>query len=334
MQRARVAEISGDQVRAVGLWDAARAARAREVEGWDGALRLRVALGRAGEAVKLVRGCPAPVLRVVGPRLAATLLLCRDPARARAVLARLPEKLPAVRALAVALLTQTAEPRGRQIRGRLAARGSTRRGRGASRCSTCCRPVQTRTSRPRPPATVEVLAGIAARRGAAVARAALAAALATDPAWAPVLAGPPPEPHGWTGAAHDLAGVGLEREAAALYPHTFPEGSPSELAWSARTLAAWGNRPAALTAGERLWGRLGPVPAVLLPETLLPAILPPELVAACVAAAQEQGVPASWLVGIIRQESRFDVDAFSDRRRGRCGAVRAGGGTAPGRHPR
>jgi soluble lytic murein transglycosylase len=163
-----------------------------------------------------------------------------------------------------------------------------------------------------PPARdVEALAAIASRRGAAAARLALAAALAADPAWAPVLAGPPPEPTGWAGAARDLAAVGLERDAAALYPDAFPRATPSELAWSARALAAWGNPPAALEAGERLWSRLAPLPAVLLPETLLSAILPSELVAASATAARERGVPAPWLVGIIRAESRFDADAFS-----------------------
>jgi len=310
VQRARVAEISGDQVRAVGLWDVARAARSGEVEGWDGALRLRVALGRAGEAVDLVRGCPASVLRVVGPRLAATLLLCHDAARAHTVLTRVPNKLPAVRALAVARLARTGDLKA--ARSSAASLLTDPRAGPWREQVLALLPADADEAPPAPPTRdVEALAGIAARRGAAVARAALAGALAADPAWAPVLAGPPPEPTAWTGPAHDLAGVGLEREAAALYPYTFPEGSPKELAWSARTLAAWGNRPAALTAGERLWGKLAPVPAVLLPETLLPAILPPELVSGCVAAAEEQDVPAPWLVGILRQESRFDVDAYS-----------------------
>jgi soluble lytic murein transglycosylase-like protein len=310
VQRARTAEIAGDLVRAVGLWDTARAARSREVQGWDGALRLRVALGRAEEAVDLARGCPGPVLRVVGPRLAASLLLRNDTARAQTVLPRVPTKLPAVRALAVARLVKTGDlEAARSAAASLLA--DQRAGPWREQVLALLPATADDAPEAQPTRDIEALAAIAARRGAAAARAALAAALATDPAWAPVLAGPPPEPTGWTGAARDLAAVGLEREAAALYPDTFPGASPSELAWSARTLAAWGNRPAALTAGEQLWGRLAPLPAVLLPETLLPAILPPELVAACVAAAREQGVPAPWLVGIIRQESRFDVDAFS-----------------------
>jgi soluble lytic murein transglycosylase-like protein len=310
VQCARTAELAGDLVRAVGLWDTARTARSREVQGWDGALRLRVVLGRAQEAVDLARRCPGPVLRVVGPRLAASLLLRNDTGRAQAVLTRLPTKLPAARALAVARLVRTGDLE--------AARSATaslladpRAGLWREQVLALLPAAADDAPEAQPTRDIKALVAVAVWRGAAAARAALSAALATDPAWAPVLAGSPPEPTGWTGAARDLAVVGLEREAAALYPDTFPGASPSELAWSARVLAAWGNPPAALSAGERLWGWLAPLPAVLLPEALLPAILPSELVAACVAAAREQGVPAPWLVGIIRQESRFDVDAFS-----------------------
>jgi soluble lytic murein transglycosylase-like protein len=310
VQRARTAEISGDLVRAVAVWDTARAARSREVQGWDGALRLRVTLGRAGEALDLLKRCPAPVLRVVGPRLAANLLLRNDTARAHAVLTRVPTKVPAARAVAVARQVKAGDlEAARSAAASLLA--DQRAGPWREQVLALLPAASDDVPEAPPTRDVEALAAIAARRGVAVARAALAAALATDPAWASVLAGPPPEPTGWTGPARDLAGVGLEREAAALYPDAFPGATPSDLAWSARALAAWGNSPAALSAGERLWGRLAPLPAVLLPETLLPAILPSELVATCVAAAREQGVPAPLLVGIIRQESRFDVDAYS-----------------------
>ena len=310
VQRARVAEISGDEASALGLWDAARAAQPREVEGWDGGLRLRVVLGRAGEAVGLVRGCPAPVLRVVGPRLAATLLLRHDPARARVVLDRIPQKLAVARTLGVALLLQTGQVEAARSAA-VVLLADPRAGAWREQVLALL-PPGAEENQPAPPTRDgEVLARIAARRGVAAARAALASALAADPAWDRVLACAPPEPTGWTGAAHDLAEVGLEREAASLYPFAFPDGSPEELAWTARTLVVWGNPPAALSAGERLWGRLGAVPAALLPEALLPAILPPELVAGCVAAAREQGAPVPWLVGIIRQESRFDADAYS-----------------------
>jgi len=310
VQRARLAELSGDLPAALPLFDLARSARPREVEGWDGALRVRVLLNRGGDAVELLKGCPTKVLRVAGPRLAATFLLRGDPVRARAVLARLPRRLPVVRALAVALFIHSGETEAARAE---AAALLADRGAGPWREQVLALLPADADDAPPPPPTRDTasLARIATRLGAAQARMALASALATDPAWAPVLAGQYPEPAGWTGAAHDLAAVGLEREAAALYPHTFPSGSPAEQAWTARTLALWDNRPAALSAGERLWADLGAVPAVLLPEKLLPAIVPPELVAGCVTAAKMESVPASWLFAIIRQESRFDVAAYS-----------------------
>jgi soluble lytic murein transglycosylase-like protein len=308
LQRARVAELSGNLPAALPLFDLARAAQPREVEGWDGGFRVRVALGRAAEALDLLKGCPAPVLRVAGPRLAATLLLRHDPARARVVLARLQKRLPAVRAVAVALLLQT----GEIAAARAEAASLLADPRAGPWREQVLALLPAGDASPHPPTRdVRTLARIATQSGALQARAALGAALAADPAWASVLAGLAPEPTGWSGATRDLAEVGLEREAAALYPHTFPAASPAEQAWSARTLAVWGNQPSALRAGERLWARLGAVPAVLLPEKLLPAIVPPELVAGCVAAANAEAVPPAWLVAIIRQESRFDVEAYS-----------------------
>jgi soluble lytic murein transglycosylase-like protein len=310
VQRARVAEIERDYPAALGFWGMAQAARPREVEGWDGSARALVALGRAGEAVTLVARCPAPALRVAGPRLAATLLLRHDPAHARVVLAHLPQRLPAVRVLSVALLAQVGDAHS--------ARAAARRLLADPRAGTWREQVLDLLTRPpdqdgHPPPTrnLEALASIATSHGLSAARRALAAALAADPGWAPVVSGSPSAPASWTGAAPSLAAFGLEHEAAAIYPHTFPAASPEESAWSARTLAAWGNRTAALSYGERLWAQLGPIPAVLLPEGVSSAILPTDLVGGCVTAAKEYGIPAPWLVAIIRQESRFDPDARS-----------------------
>ncbi|MFH1177083.1 MAG: transglycosylase SLT domain-containing protein, partial [Acidobacteriota bacterium] len=122
--------------------------------------------------------------------------------------------------------------------------------------------------------------------------------------------GGPPAPSPWDGPAAELAAVGLGEEAACLYSHRFPSATPGALAWSARSLAAWGNGPAALTCGERLWESLG-VPAGLLPADLLVHLLPAELTTPCVAAARPAGLSAAWLVGIIRRESRFDARARS-----------------------
>jgi soluble lytic murein transglycosylase-like protein len=309
VQCARVAELGGDLSAALGFWDTARAAQPREVEGWDGSTRLRAVLGERGQALGVLAGCPRALLRVVGPRLAATLLLHADTRHARAVLARLPGRIPVVRALLVAVAVRE---------GGVAAARATAAALLADPHGGPWRE-QVLDLLPSPPddgtqpaATRDplALARIAVQRGAPTARRALAKALAADPAWVAVLDNAP-EAGSWNGPAATLAAVGLEREAAALYPRAFPETSPGQLAWSARTLAAWGNSPAALAAGERLWAELGPLPAVLLPEAALPAILPPQLASGCVAAARELAVPPPWLVAIVRQESRFDAGAFS-----------------------
>jgi soluble lytic murein transglycosylase-like protein len=309
VQRARIAEIDGELAAAVPLFDRARDAQPREVEGWDGGMRDRVALGRADEAVALLARCPAPVLKVSGPRLAAALLLRGDPARARAVLARIPEGVPVARVLKVALHLQ----RGESDTARAEAAGVLADPRaGAWRDGvTELLPAAEGPGTIAPTRELAALARLAAYRGAPSARQALARALSADPAWAKVLSGELVEPTDWNGPARQLAEVGLGRDAARLYPDAFPSASPDELAWSARTLALWGNPNAALSAGERLWSRLGPLPAVLVPDQLLPSILPPAVVARCVEAAVPAAVAPAWLAAIVRQESRFDPDTYS-----------------------
>ncbi len=310
VQRARVAELRGDPSTAVAFWDTARAARPREVEGWDGSTRLRVTLGHGEDAVTLLATCPGTVLHVVGPRLAAILLLHRDVVHARLLLARLSGRLPVVRALLVALSVQA----GRLDTARDTATLLLADPHGGPWRDQVLKLLPSPPDDGAPaPASRDpmVLARIATRLGAPAARRALAAALLADPSWAAVLADATTDPTGWKGPAAELATVGLEREAAAIYPHAFPGASPSELGWSAHALAAWGNPTAALAAGERVWARLGPLPAVLLPDAALPAILPPSLTGACVEAARQCTIPANWLVAIVRQESRFDAAAYS-----------------------
>jgi soluble lytic murein transglycosylase-like protein len=157
---------------------------------------------------------------------------------------------------------------------------------------------------------VSKLAALAVRAGPEAARRALFAALATDPAWAPLLAGEAPDPVALSAPLGALVAVGLEPLAATLYPHRFPAGTPQERAWSAHNLAAWGNPTAALAAGEGLWRAAG-VPAVLLPDELLPHVLPNELVAPAVAAAHAAGTAPDLLVALLRRESRFDAQARS-----------------------
>ena len=311
VQRARTTEIAGDPAAAIPFWDTARAAGPQEVEGWDGGARARVAAGHGDEAVELLQRCPALVKRVAGPRLAATLLARGDLFRARAVLTRLPNQLPVVQVLWVGLLAATGD--GGRARMRAAEILADPRA-GVWRemvLELLPGPSPPPHDPPVPTRDMAQLGHIAATYGVTSVRTALAAALAADPEWARLLAGAPFEPAEWTGPAQRLVAIGMDHEAAMLFPDAFPRRTPEEIAWSAARLAGWGNRPAALTAGEYLWARTGSIPAVLLPEQLLRRVLPAPLVAGCERAAHEADIPASWLVGIIRQESRFDTDAYS-----------------------
>ena len=310
VQRARTAELAGDFEGALALWDTARTAGPREVEGWDGGARSRVALGRGDEALALVARCPPTVLPTAGPRLAANLLAHGDVGGARRALAYLPDRLPVVRVLKVALSMRLGDVE--DARSRAAAIVADPRA-GEWRAAVLELLPTSPPSRDAATPTRDLgqLARLAVAQGAGSARAALAAALATDIEWAPLLAGEPLEPADWTGPAQRLAALGMGHDAATLFPSTFPVRSLGEIASSAARLAAWGNRPAALAAGEHLWERLGWVPVTLLPDPLLRRILPIPLTEGCRTAARDAESPAAWLVGIIRQESRFDTAAYS-----------------------
>ncbi|HVN76971.1 MAG TPA: transglycosylase SLT domain-containing protein [Thermoanaerobaculaceae bacterium] len=311
VQRARTAEVAGDVAAAMPLWDAARAAAPREVEGWDGGARTRAVAGRASDAAALLQSCPVPVARVAGPRLAAILLARGELAAANAALARLPDRLPVVRVLSIASQVASGDVEGARTRTAdvLAdPRSGGWRETVLGLLPAANQPPEGTAAPMREPTQ---LARLAATRGAPAARASLAAALLADPAWAPLFQREPAEPAAWVGAAQRLVAVGMDSDAASVFPGSFPRRTPEETAWSAARLAAWGNRPAALTAGEQLWTDVGAFPAVLLPAALLRRILPEQLIAGCHAAARAEGASAGWLVGIIRQESRFDSGAFS-----------------------
>jgi soluble lytic murein transglycosylase-like protein len=310
VQRARTAELLGDLAAARADWDTARRAAPREVEGWDGGARARALLGGNDEAVTLLAQAPTAVRRVAGPRLAALLLARGDHAAARTVLASLPHQAAAVRVVGVAAsLAADDEPRARQQATSLLADPTAGAWRalaldllpGPAAPAEAAVPVRERTA----------LATLAVRAGAPAARAALTAALAADPAWAPLLGDAPAVPAAWSGPAAVLAAAGLWREAATLYPHRFPDATPGDSAWSGHALARAGNGPAALAAGERLWEQLGRPPAILVPDRLLDHIVPSELTAACRRATAAAPVRASWLAAVIRRESRFDPAARS-----------------------
>jgi soluble lytic murein transglycosylase-like protein len=316
VQRARLFELAGDLPGALPLWDAARQAGLHEVEGWDGGARVRAALDRGAEALALLEKAPPKVLRVAGPRCAAVLLARGDLERAGTLLSRLPQRLPAVRALTMSAAARrdnldAVRAEARRLLAEPDAGGWRTLALGLLPPAT---PAPAAAMTPARDATA--LVATAVEHGATAAQVRLAAALAADPLWAGLLAdGAVPEP-AWSGPAQELAAVGMTREAAALYPGLFPTESPAALAWSAAALAAWGNGPAALTNGERLAAALGELPPALLPPALLRRALPAALTDGCRTAAGAAGAPPAWLAGIVRRESRFDHAA-----RSRAGAI-------------
>ena len=308
VQQARVAELLGNLPDARAFWDGARAVQPREVEGWDGGARVRALAGEADPAVHLLRRAPAAVQSIAAPRLAAVLVARGELGGARRTLAGLPE-WPAVRAVWLALHLRAGEAEHARADA-LALLTDPAAGGWQEYVLDCAGAAGGETPVTAPTRDVRALAEIAWQGGAGAAQATLADDLARDAAWAPLLTGAPTAPT-WEGPAAELVAADLGTEAALLFPHRFPAATPAELAWSACRLAALGNASAALGTGEALWARLGPVPAGVLPEALLRAIAPPELVAGCESAAAAHGVPPSWLFALVRQESHFDPGSFS-----------------------
>jgi soluble lytic murein transglycosylase-like protein len=310
VQRARVAELSGDRAAALPFWDLARSARPAEVEGWDGGARARAVLGRADEAVGLLLRAPAKAVRVAGPRLAALLLARGDLDRAAALLTRLPQRDPAVRALWVDL----EQRRGKTTVAAAVAEqllADPHGGAWRSLVLDLFPESPAGAGRVQPSRDARVLAELAVTQGAAAARAALTAELIADPRWHDLVTGAALPPPAMAGPAGDLAAVGLDREAAVLYAGGFPLSSPAELAWSAAHLSQWGNGPAGLSAAERLEDHLGDLPHEVIPDAVVKLILPPTLTADCAAAARAVGGRPTWLAAVVRIESRFDTRARS-----------------------
>lgn len=314
VQRARIAELDRNRRAAMEYWRVARIARPERWEGWDGEARALLALGHTAEALALLTDTPFQLRVEVGSRLAAVLLAREDLVSAATAIGRLPAGSPERAILELLHVQRTgAGDLGAPVAALLADRNA-----GRWREMAAALPRASARETTPVPATRDLreLSEIASAFGVDAARDSLVRALAADPDWARLIAGSILEPDSLDGVIRDLGRVGLEHEAARLYPHRFPHRTPAEQAWSVKALAAWGNSPAALTRGERLWADLGPIPAVLLPEAVLRVVLPEELVAPVTAAVASHDVPPALLAAVIRQESRFATTA-----RSRAGAL-------------
>ncbi|MGC8915864.1 MAG: transglycosylase SLT domain-containing protein [Thermoanaerobaculum sp.] len=168
-------------------------------------------------------------------------------------------------------------------------------------------PLHLPGAQPTPTRNLGELAQLAVTGGLETARHALLLSLRNDPELAPVVTGPvslPPLPQ----PVAALVETGFSRDIAVFLPHLLPRSSPRELAWSAVFLAQAGNLRDAAELGERVWRILGPVPASLLPDELLPVVLPQAL---ATPVPPQAGPLRPLLVALARQESRFDRQAFS-----------------------
>ncbi|MEP0775649.1 MAG: transglycosylase SLT domain-containing protein [Acidobacteriota bacterium] len=311
VQLARCWELSQDWEAAGVAWELARQADPTVPAGWEGVARAAIMRGAVVGVCAPLAAAPATARGPAAERLAAVWLARSQEEQARACLACTDLSSPRAR-----LLTAVADfvaGRPQDARRQVAALLSDPAAGNWRELALLLPPPLADPPAGEPEAERDLrrLAELTSRRGPGPARAALAAALASDPQWAELLGHPPPEPATLLAEIHALVRVGLEREAARLFARRFPSAVPREAAWSAAALGAWGNGPAALAAGERVWQRLGALPAGLLPAAVTRTLLPPELVRGVVTAAVEAKVSPALLAAVIRQESRFDVAALS-----------------------
>lgn len=311
VQLARCWELLRDWEAAGVAWELARQADPSVPAGWEGVARAAIMRGVAAGVCAPLAAAPATARGPAAERLAAVWLARSQEAPARACLACADPASPRARLLAAVadLVAGRSQEARRQIAALLAdpAAGNWRE----VALLLPAPPADPAAGEPEAERDLRRLAELASRRGPAPARAALAAALASDPEWVEVLGHPPPLPPTLAAEVRALVRVGMEGEAARLFARRFPLALPGEAAWSAAALAAWGNGPAALAAGERLWRALGVLPAGLLPAAVARTLLPRELVREVVVAAAEAKVSPALLAAVIRQESRFDVAALS-----------------------
>lgn len=300
---ARAWEQLGQEGCAEELYRRIVALRPDAVEGWTGLVRLLARVGDGKPAVVQMGQAPPPVQRELAPRLCATLLLLGKLAAAGQTLSSPPAD-PAGKLCAGFLALHLGQyPRAQALFASVVADPKAGKLRELVGLAL---PAAGPVSQVRATRQLGELSAIAVGEGLAAARASLEASLRGDPAWAPLFATPSPP-----ALPAPLAGfldAGLRQEVATLLPHLLPQASPAELAWSAPLLAGAGNCHEALRLGETLWQQLGPLPAFLLPDELLPSLLPP----ACAQLVAEAPPPfRPLLVAMARQESRFDARAAS-----------------------
>jgi len=271
-------------------------------EGWVGVGMLLARRGEGQRVLELFRRAPPEAQRELAARFCA-LLAAFDPPAAQAFLREAGGAEPGL-ALCQAFLAKLGGEQAQASALLQQVLAGTRAGRVRElACFLLPLGQPTNGGATRDP---RILADLAVQHGLTAARQALARALVQDPGFAPLLANAPAPPT-LPSALVALLAAGLERDAAHTMAHLAPRGNPAALAWSAAFFAREGNWAEALAAGEELWRMVGDVPACLLPDELLPHLVPP-------AFAKLLPEAPPWrplLFALARQESRFDAKAFS-----------------------
>lgn len=122
--------------------------------------------------------------------------------------------------------------------------------------------------------------------------------------------GAPPVPTG--GLAGALWSLGLRREAADWDPRGFGRDGAPRAAWSSVMLNRLGATDRAMVLADEVRRRLlGRGPVAMLPRAVLEALYPLPLEKETRSAAEQTGVPWELLAALVREESRWEVDAVS-----------------------
>lgn len=279
--------------------------RAEAVEGWTGLLLLLARQDQGWPAVAALKQAPSTVYRELAPRLCAALVMRGHLAAAQYVVSGSNAEQPALQLCQGFLALHLGrQEEAQRLWAKLLANPQAGRLRELVALAL---PLTVAGALPKPTRELGELSLVAVEKGVATARLSLLEALRQDPAFSPLFAEKVPAPVLPQGLEAMLA-AGFTQEVATVLPHLLPQETPSELAWSAAFLAEAGNLREAGRLGERLWAKVGPIPASLLPEELLPHILPK---------AFKRLLPEgcsrlhALLLAIARQESRFDARAFS-----------------------
>ncbi|MCP4895767.1 MAG: lytic transglycosylase domain-containing protein [bacterium] len=120
------------------------------------------------------------------------------------------------------------------------------------------------------------------------------------------------EPEFRAGIAGRLWSSGLEELAQRWHPSGFPSGQPGEILWTAGRFEATGQVWRTVRLADHAWRVAGSdLPVRVYPKELVLRLFPLPSPEAVRRAANDASIPWSLLAGVVREESRWDPEAFS-----------------------